>query len=288
MVTVVVCDDDAFLRKNVSELCEAAGLTVVAETDRATDALELVKRFDVDVLLLDLALPDGSGERALEALREVESEPIVIVLTAYADDPDRLVRLGAREVIEKPNFSRLESVLAHLATAASRAPQGSGTGDERRRTTRPVSAAPEHWRSPSGISSSHDLVPTLRSTVEGDAILLIVARDLEQVERDAGPTLTADCRLRSAGLLRDTLRVQDVVHEVPEVDGFAGVLRGGDAGAAEAAWNRLIVLVNASRAPGYLSGAHARVDHQGGEGALARAIAAIGSAASDAHLLVDA
>ncbi|MGH9275745.1 MAG: response regulator [Acidimicrobiales bacterium] len=286
MVTVVVCDDDAFLRQNVSELCEEAGLTVVAETDRGTDALELVKRFDVDVLLLDLALPDGSGERALEALRDVESQPVVIVLTAYAEDPDRLVRLGAREVIEKPNFSRLEAVLAQLASTAARPPRSMDGIDERRRTTRPVPEAPEIWRSPSGICSSHDLVQTLRGTVEGDAILLILTRGLEQVERDVGPTLAADCRLRSAGLLRDTLRVQDVVHEVPEVDGFAAVLRGGDAGAAEAAWNRLVVLVAASRVPGELCGAHTRIDGNGGEAGMARLIEAVGSAASDVRGLI--
>ena len=94
MVTVVVCDDDPFLRQSVTELCEAAGLTVVAETDRGADAVELVKRFDVDVLVLDLAMADGSGERTLEALRDLEAQPVVIVLTAYAEDPDRLVRLG--------------------------------------------------------------------------------------------------------------------------------------------------------------------------------------------------
>lgn len=287
MVTVVVCDDDAFLRQNVSQLCEDAGLTVVAETDSGHDAVELVRRFGVDVLLLDLALTDGSGERALEALRDAEAHPVVIVLTAYAEDPDRLARLGAREVIEKPDFTRLEAVLAHLASAARSAGPSAGV-EERRRTTRQVDPPRPLWRSPSGISSSHDLATTLRDAVEGDAILLIATRGLDEIERDSGLTLATDCRLASAALLRQTLRVQDVVHEVPGVGGFVGVLRGGDATAAESAWNRLITAVTAAGVPGHLCGAHTRVDERGGPAALARVMGVASGATTDDHVLLDA
>ena len=287
MVTVVVCDDDAFLRQNVSQLCEDAGLTVVAETDSGRDAVELVRRFDVDVLLLDLALTDGSGERALEALRDADSHPVVIVLTAYAEDPERLARLGAREVIEKPDFTRLEAVLAHLASAP-RASSPSTDVEERRRTSREVQPTVPLWRSPSGISSSHDLALTLHETVEGDAILLLVSQGLDGVERDRGATLAADCRLRAAALLRDTLRVQDVIHEVPGVGGFVAVLRGGDATAAQAAWNRLVNAVTAVGLPGHLCGAHTRVDERGGPAALARVMGVVAGATADDHVLLDA
>ncbi len=286
MVTVVVCDDDAFLRQNVSQLCEDAGLTVVAETDSGNDAVELVRRFDVDVLLLDLALTDGSGERALEVLRDVDPHPVVIVLTAYAEDPDRLARLGAREVIEKPDFSRLEAVLAHLAGAARS--DGAATGEERRRTTRAVADPLPLWRSPSGISSSPDLAETLRGAMAGDALLLIVSQGLADVERDRGLTLALDCRLRAAALLRDTLRVQDVVHEVPEVGGFVAVLRGGDATAAEAAWSRLLAAVTAAGVPGHLCGVHTRIDERGGAAALTRSISSIAGAVADDHVLLGA
>jgi CheY-like chemotaxis protein len=289
MATVVVCDDDAVLRQSVSDLCEEAGLTVVAETDHGHDALELVRRFAVDILLLDLALPDGSGERALEALHAVDNSPVVIVFTAYAEDPDRLIRLGAREVIEKPDFARLQTVLSQLA-ASSAATASTGTdgsdGSERRRTSREVIAAPDIWRSPSGISSSRDLPQSLKLTVPGDALLLIVTHGLDRLEDDAGPMLTADCRLHAAGLLRATLRIQDLVHEVPEVTGFVGVLRGGDATAAEGVWSRLVTLVAESGAPGHLTGVRTRVDDQGGQAALARTVAAIRTAGSDAPVLL--
>lgn len=284
MVSVVVCDDDALLRQNVTDLCEEAGLTVVAETDRGHDALELVRRFAVDVLLLDLALPDGSGEITLAALREVDPHPIVIVLTAYAEDPDRLVRLGAREVIEKPDFSRLQAVLGHLAAIRLPTPEPSAMG-ERRRTSRWVAAPPQVWRSPSGISSSHDLTSVLQEAVEGDAVLVLVPQGLDRLERDVGATLATDCRLRAAALLRSTLRIQDVVHDLPEVGGFVAVLRGGDASAAPAAWARLLTLASAQDLPGELTGAHTRVDAQGGAAALARAVATVHTGGSAARIL---
>ena len=149
-----------------------------------------------------------------------------------------------------------------------------------------MAEVPHAWRSPSGISSSHDLVQALKHTVPGDALLLIVTNGLDRIEAGAGPTLTADCRLGAARLLRDTLRIQDAVHEVPEVIGFVGVLRGGDATAAEAVWNRLVTLVDASGAPGHLTGVRTRVDEQGGQAALARAVAAIRTAGSDARVLL--
>ena len=240
MATVVVCDDDGLLRRTVSDLCEAAGLQVVAETDRGIDALELVRRFKVDILVLDLSLGDGSsGEHTLEQLQEVEPPPIVVVFTAYASNAANLIRLGAREVIEKPDLVRLAEVLGRLAITTA---GDTGGGEERRRTSRAVAPAADRWRSPSGIGSSSDLRHTLQDVVEGDALIVVSVRGLDELEAAVGPVLTADCRLAVGRLLRTTLRIQDLVHEQPDVDGFVGVLRGGDARAADAVWNRLIAL----------------------------------------------
>src|SRR5207342_2776025 len=115
MPTVVVCDDDVILRNTISGLCEDAGLTVVAETDSGRDAAELVQRFGVDILIVDLSLVDGSGEFAITALANDEGGAIVIVFTAYASEPHRLVNMGASEVIEKPDLERLSTVLERLA-----------------------------------------------------------------------------------------------------------------------------------------------------------------------------
>jgi CheY-like chemotaxis protein len=275
MATVVVCDDDRVARASISVTCEEAGLEVVAETDSGADASELVRRFGVDVLVLDLALSDGSGERVLDQLHADGSPVVVVVFTAYAADPWRLLRKGVREVIEKPDFNALQEVLTGLnASLEEEVP-----ANDRRLASRDVTDAPRMWRSPAGVSTAHDLVYSLQEVEPGDAILAVALVGLEALETDVGPLLTADCRLAVAGALRDELRVQDLLHEAPEVDGFVALLRGGDARAAGAVWSRLTTDLRSSGLPGEVKGAATRVDALGGSDAVARALGALKGAA---------
>jgi CheY-like chemotaxis protein len=276
MATVVVCDDDTVVRTAVSAVCASAGLEVVAETDNSHDAVEMVRRFGVDVLVLDLSLPDGSGEQALRTLEAEQSDASVVVFTAYASDPARLLRLGAREVVEKPDFELLGSVLRGLGTSVDHA-EGPAN---RRVASREVEAGPRLWRSPSGVSSHQDLAYSLVQMEPGDAALGVTVVGLDALEADVGPLLAADCRLAVAAILHDELRVQDLLHEAPEVGGFIALLRGGDARAAGAVWSRLTEAVRDAGLPGEVKGAASRIDGVGAKEAVARAIGALQPAAA--------
>jgi CheY-like chemotaxis protein len=275
MATVVVCDDDTVVRTAVSAVCATAGLEVVAETDNSNDAVEMVRRFGVDVLVLDLSLADGSGEQTLTALAAEGSHTAVIVFTAYASDPNRLLALGAREVVEKPEFEQLGAVLAGLATSVD----DTENTENRRLASREVEAPPKLWRSPSGVSSRQDLAYSLLQMEPGDATLAVTVVGLDSLEADVGPLLVADCRLAVAALLQGELRVQDLLHEAPEVGGFIALLRGGDARAAGAVWSRLTSAVRDAGLPGEVKGAASRVDGIGAKDAVSRAIGALQPAA---------
>src|SRR5687768_5706844 len=201
MATVVVCDDDPSVRTNVTVTCEEAGLEVVAETDRGGDAIELVRRFGVDVLVLEPTLSDGSGEAALQLLQSERSGVAVVVFTAYASDPWRLLRLGVREVVEKPAFEVLQRALANVGSQI----EEKVPADERRTASRAVPDAPRMWRSPAGVSASHDLHDSILGLEVGDAALAVTVVGLEALESDVGPLLTADCRLAIGATLRDQL-----------------------------------------------------------------------------------
>lgn len=272
MATVVVCDDDKVVRAAISSVCEEAGLEVVAETDSGADCAELVRRFDVDVLILDLALTDGSGELTIETLHLEGSTAAIVVFTAYASDPGRLLRLGAREIIDKPDFEALGEVLAGLSSSVD---QAGIQPDDRRQASRVVEAAPKMWRSPAGISSHLDLTHSLQKLEIGDAALAVTVVGLDTLENDVGPLLAADCRLAVAGMLRDELRIQDLLHEAPEIGGFVALLRGGDARAAGAVWSRLTAAVREATVPGEIKGAASRVDTIGAKDAVARAVGAL-------------
>lgn len=288
MATAVVCEDDAVLRRTLTAICEQIGLHVVAEVDDGADAVELTRRFGVDVLILDLSLGDGiTGQTTLASLQDISPYPVVVVFTAYAPNPEELKRLGAYEVVEKPHLDQLITVLESVADgSAERAAHA--PGDERRRPRRSVNPLPDLWRSPAGVSSSADLVHSLNATAPGDAILVIIVAGLELVDATIGPLLAADNRLAVARTLRETLRAQDVVHDLKDVDGFAVILRGGEPTAAAAVWTRLLERVSTTGMHGHLVGAHAAITDAGANEVLARAVAAVQSAPPDSRLLISA
>jgi CheY-like chemotaxis protein len=265
------------LRTVISALCEEAGLDVVAETDNGGDAVELVRRFGIDVLVLDLSLKDSSGAGTLHQLHDDGLQPHIIVFTAYVDEPSALTALGARSVIEKPDLEGLADALV----AVVRSDRGVAPTDERRRASHPVDEPPPLWRSPSGLAASQDLVHSLERVDQGDAVLGIAVSSLEALEGDVGALLIADCRLAVARLLRTTLRVQDLLHEAPDGDDFVAFLRGGDSRSADAVWARFAATCRTADLPGRVHGVAARVDALGPGDALARVAGALGAVHPD-------
>lgn len=261
MVSVVICDDDHVTRGAVTVVCEDLGLEVIAETDRWTTSLELIQRFEVDLLVLDLSLMDGSGEHALESLKGVPDAPKVVVFSAYVRDFSRLTQFGATEVVEKPDFDRLGIVLGELAGGV--ATVASDQQVSRRVDTRDPSPLPVIWRSPSGIASNRDLHESLLHVIQGDCVVAAALGQVDSWAVSIGTTLVTDCRLAVGRLLASTVRAQDVVHEDPHTHGFIGLLRGGTDQAGSAVLRRLERIVEAANIPGRLIVAGAVVDSRG-------------------------
>jgi two-component system response regulator RegX3 len=96
---------------------------VTARTAR--EALALAERIEPDLVLLDLALPDGDGRDVCRELRRRSDVPIVM-LTARGTETDRVVglELGADDYVVKP-FSGPE-VIARIRAVLRRAQRGPG------------------------------------------------------------------------------------------------------------------------------------------------------------------
>jgi two-component system, OmpR family, response regulator ResD len=73
------------------------------QSDKGNKALELVRGGNVDLLILDLMLPDMSGEDVCRAIRQFSPVP-VIILTAKVSEDDRVqgLTLGADDYVVKP------------------------------------------------------------------------------------------------------------------------------------------------------------------------------------------
>lgn len=104
MKTVLIVDDSAFMRMLLKEKLEKIGGMRVSEASNGRSAIEEYERLRPDLILLDLVLPDISGEEVLAAIRETSNDSKVIMVTAVGQ---RLVmrrceRLGISGYIVKP------------------------------------------------------------------------------------------------------------------------------------------------------------------------------------------
>jgi len=116
---ILVVDEDATIRKACAEIAAGMGfVTLVAESLPA--ARSIMARQSIDLLLLDLKLPSGSGLVLLEEIRGRYPEMVVVVMTAFAtvNSAVEAMRLGAGDYLTKP-FS-LEELTAVLERSAQR------------------------------------------------------------------------------------------------------------------------------------------------------------------------
>ncbi|MFY0406390.1 response regulator transcription factor [Solicola sp. PLA-1-18] len=128
MATVGVCEDDPAIRRVLSEGLRRGGHTVVA----AHDGGEALRMFGagsaVDVLVLDIGLPDSDGRDVCQALRSAGQDAPVLFLTALGAVHDRLAGFsaGADDYLAKPFDVR--EVLARVEVLARRRSASSPPG----------------------------------------------------------------------------------------------------------------------------------------------------------------
>ena len=109
---VVIAEDEAIIRLDLKETLEEEGYEVVAETGRGDEAVELVRRHEPDVAILDIKMPGLDG---LSAAREIAGErwAAVLILTAFSqrDLIERARDAGALAYLVKP-FQKSELIPA--------------------------------------------------------------------------------------------------------------------------------------------------------------------------------
>jgi DNA-binding NtrC family response regulator len=116
---LVVEDDESLSGILCEELRELGHSTVAAKTVAA--GIERLADTELDVALLDLLLPDGSGIEVLKRIAQDELPTEAIVLTGYADVATALeaMKLGAYDYINKP--TRMEELALLVAKAGEKA-----------------------------------------------------------------------------------------------------------------------------------------------------------------------
>src|SRR6266567_7842713 len=84
---LLVVDDHEVVRQGlVSLLDRRAGFDVVAQAGSVAEAIAQAARFEPDLVIMDVRLPDGSGIEACREIRAARPQTRVVILTSYPDE----------------------------------------------------------------------------------------------------------------------------------------------------------------------------------------------------------
>lgn len=118
MKKLLLVDDEAAIKRALAPVLRADGWTVL-EADSAAAALRCSDREVIDVVLLDLGLPDADGKEIIPALRN--KDPVaVIILSARHQEGEKVAALdaGADDYVDKP--FRIDELRARIRAAERR------------------------------------------------------------------------------------------------------------------------------------------------------------------------
>ncbi|MBA3423930.1 MAG: response regulator [Rubrobacteraceae bacterium] len=126
---ILLVDDDAALLEVTSIVLASEGYKVLTAED-GTEALRVVGREKLDLVVLDVMLPRVSGFEVLQKIREQSDVPVVM-LTAKSQSVDKVVglELGADDYITKPFdtkelLARIKAILRRFGRQEGRSRDG--------------------------------------------------------------------------------------------------------------------------------------------------------------------
>ena len=131
MARVLIADDEPNIREVISFALERAGFATLTARN-GTEALQQVRRSPVDLVILDIGMPEMDGLEVCRQIRKSSNTPILF-LSARDEEIDRVLGLeiGGDDYVTKP-FSprelvaRVNAILRRAKTPAS-APETSGS-----------------------------------------------------------------------------------------------------------------------------------------------------------------
>lgn len=111
----LVVDDETLARSRLRTLladCKAPAAGVEGEAANATQAIELLRRQQFDVALLDIHMPGADGLTLAQALRALPHPPALVFVTAHAEYAVQAFELEAVDYLTKPvRLERLQQAL---------------------------------------------------------------------------------------------------------------------------------------------------------------------------------
>jgi two-component system, chemotaxis family, chemotaxis protein CheY len=113
MKTLIV-DDAGFMRELLAQHCHELGHQIIAEATTGTEAIELAKKLNPELIIMDMVLPEKNGLEAASEIIQENSATEILAITSL-DEPwiqSKLETAGFKYFLKKPfTKSELQSVL---------------------------------------------------------------------------------------------------------------------------------------------------------------------------------
>lgn len=179
--TAIVCDDHPMFRRGVVQcLNDAPDIEVVAEAATVASGIAKLQIYEPDILVCDLALPDGSGFDLLTWVQQNMPGVCSLVLSMHTDLPlvQKARSLGATGFLAK------EDAEIELLIAIGQAPGGFHTSQSIGSPSLPAGLIPSHCLS-AGLDLSHVSLAEMR-------VLVLLSRSM--TSRDIATQLHVSMR----------------------------------------------------------------------------------------------
>ena len=119
MHKILIVDDESFICENLERILQEENYgTVTVQQGQA--ALKALQDHSIDLVFLDLKLPDIPGLDVLRNIKEMDPDLFVIVMTGYAsvESAVEALKLGAYDYIKKPFKADVIKLIVKLALEA--------------------------------------------------------------------------------------------------------------------------------------------------------------------------
>ncbi len=177
---VMICDDSVVIRGAVSRMLEEdQGIRVVCRASDGAAALRMLKRGQVDVLVLDIEMPEMDGLTALPLLLKIDPDLKIIMsstlTTRGADVALQALRLGAADYLPKPSAAALAASTNFRDELIAKV---KGLARLRRRTPETVLPPPAARKPPRAAPSARAVLLGIGSSTGGPQALFTLVQAL--------------------------------------------------------------------------------------------------------------
>lgn len=101
---VIICDDAAFIREVLAQICRERGHNVVAEAKDGEEIIALAKQHHPQVIFMDMVMPKKNGVDATKEVLEIDPNISIIACTTVTEDflRRKALQAGCLTYITKP------------------------------------------------------------------------------------------------------------------------------------------------------------------------------------------